>query len=133
MGALLLVVIAWMIVTYFFGALGLPFLPSALLGIIGPVVLIACATAYTNKSDQKEAQRKRAFEEAQKKEQARKASQFKPTPPPPTPPKSHAGTMSQTKQPDPTGTLRQLKTMLDEGLISQEEYNSKKTEILGRM
>lgn len=36
-------------------------------------------------------------------------------------------------QEDPMQTLTKLKNMLDAGLISQDEYDSKKTEILGRM
>lgn len=35
--------------------------------------------------------------------------------------------------PDPMATLKQLKDMLDGGLISQAEYDSKKAEILSRM
>ena len=34
---------------------------------------------------------------------------------------------------DPVAVLRKLKDMLDGGLITQEEYDAKKKEILGRM
>ena len=36
-------------------------------------------------------------------------------------------------QPDPVETLKQLTAMLDEGLISQAEFDTKKAEILQRM
>lgn len=46
-----------------------------------------------------------------------------------------AGNMSQTgtQQVDPTEKLAQLKKMLDWGLITQSEYDTKKTEILSKM
>ena len=46
-----------------------------------------------------------------------------------------AGKTAEITSPKQTApdVLRELKTMLDEGLISQEEYDAKKTEILGRM
>jgi hypothetical protein len=34
---------------------------------------------------------------------------------------------------NPVGTLRLLKQMLDEGLISQREYDEKKKEVLSRL
>ena len=36
-------------------------------------------------------------------------------------------------QPDPVETLKKLTAMLDEGLISQAEFDTKKAEILQRM
>lgn len=39
----------------------------------------------------------------------------------------------ESKQDDPVATLQKLKTMLDNNLITQEEYDAKKTEVLGRM
>lgn len=42
-------------------------------------------------------------------------------------------TNQNSMQADPIETLSKLKNMLDAGLISQEEYDSKKQEILGRM
>lgn len=47
-------------------------------------------------------------------------------PQPPPPPPSNAAD-------DPAEVLKTLKSMLDAGLIEQEEYNAKKTEILSRM
>jgi len=38
-----------------------------------------------------------------------------------------------TSQNDPLSALQKLKTLLDNGLISQQEYDSKKTEILSRL
>jgi membrane protease subunit (stomatin/prohibitin family) len=35
--------------------------------------------------------------------------------------------------PDPVATLKKLKDMLDQGLISQTEYDAKKNDILSRM
>ncbi|MBC7236899.1 MAG: SPFH domain-containing protein, partial [Chloroflexi bacterium] len=40
---------------------------------------------------------------------------------------------AQAAQADPVATLKTLKELLDQGLISQEEYDSKKKEILSRM
>ncbi len=37
------------------------------------------------------------------------------------------------QQDDPVAVLQKLKTMLDNNLITQEEYDSKKAEVLGRM
>ena len=36
-------------------------------------------------------------------------------------------------QPDPVETLKKLTAMLDEGLISQMEFDAKKEEVLQRM
>jgi hypothetical protein len=40
---------------------------------------------------------------------------------------------SQKQQDDPVAVLQKLKTLLDNKLISQEEYDAKKAEVLGRM
>ncbi|MBN9297453.1 MAG: PH domain-containing protein [Filimonas sp.] len=43
------------------------------------------------------------------------------------------GQPQEIKQDDPVATLQKLKTMLDNQLITQEEYDAKKAEVLGRM
>lgn len=42
-------------------------------------------------------------------------------------------TQIESKQDDPLAVLQKLKALLDNGLISQDEYNSKKTEVLSRL
>ena len=44
-----------------------------------------------------------------------------------------AGSRPQTFTEDPVATLKKLKEMLDLGLIEQADFDTKKTEILGRM
>ena len=46
---------------------------------------------------------------------------------------SEGTSVAASSQGDPIEVLSKLKKMLDAGLIEQEEYNSKKNEILARM
>jgi hypothetical protein len=46
---------------------------------------------------------------------------------------SQAGGEQQKQQDDPVTVLQKLKTLLDNQLISQEEYDAKKAEVLSRM
>jgi len=46
---------------------------------------------------------------------------------------SQTSSESQKQQDDPVAVLQKLKTLLDNQLISQEEYDAKKAEVLSRM
>ena len=54
-----------------------------------------------------------------------------PPPPPPPPPPAHTASTQSSKTPE--ARLGELKGMLDKGLISKDEYDKKKTEILQQM
>lgn len=57
-------------------------------------------------------------------------------PPPPPPPTQHGYTNVTIRKPPPTpqdkiDQLRQLKQLLDQGVLTEEEFNRQKAEILG--
>ena len=57
--------------------------------------------------------------------------QASPPPPPPPPPPAHTASTPSSKTAE--ARLEELKGMLDKGLISKDEYDKKKTEILQQM
>jgi hypothetical protein len=66
-------------------------------------------------------------------ENQKKASKGVPSPQTSEPTVSSTASSSPVSQGDPVQRLKQFKDMLDAGLISQEEYDSKKADIMSKM
>ena len=115
------IIVPWMILSTIFTNMGINQIFSWFLGLVAPAAIIYLLVMCADKDESKEEkERKEALK-------ANRLGNNLPTK------QTGVSRASSNGEETTLQKLRELKTLLDENLITQEEYDKKKTEILSRM
>ncbi len=98
-------------------------MPGLIRGVARTAVIAGTATSVSNRVSRRQAQRWSAQEAPPQQQYAE--PQYAPPPPPPPPPPAAAA-------PDPIEQLKELASLKDQGILTEEEFAAEKAKILGR-
>ena len=89
------------------------------------------AGKHSQRSQQHEYEQDQAIADSQPQQYAQPAAAAPPPPPPPPPPPAAAAPPPATSAADRIAALKDLKELLDAGVLTQAEFDSQKQQILG--
>jgi hypothetical protein len=101
-------------------------MPGLIRGVARTAVVAGTATAVSNRVSRRQARRWSADEAYQEQQYAPPPQQYAPPPP------QYAAPAPAPEAPDPIEQLKELASLKEQGILTDEEFAAEKAKILGR-